>query len=210
MLVVQSHSSACPEHTRYLQRSQLRSCQAAGTVGPGSPCHLPCEPGAASTTPLGGAPPKTPCTSKQLLWSKARANPAPPRQLSSEPSSSLVLAAWGHSQRDKGWWVAQPHGRHSLMGVTASRVAQPHGWHRHLGRSHQSPMLGDASPRGAGECHSQAPALPCPQDPAGWNLAIPAPLNTGTPSPRTAGADTHSCCLSRLSVKPHLGKGRGR
>lgn len=57
---------------------------------------------------------------------------------------------------------------------------------------------------------SVPPALPCPQDPAGWNLAILAPLNTGTPSPRTAGADTHSCCLSRLSVKPHLGKGRGR
>lgn len=46
MLVVQSHSSACPEHTRYLQRSQLRSCQGAGPVGPTSPCHLACERGA--------------------------------------------------------------------------------------------------------------------------------------------------------------------
>lgn len=121
MLVVQSHSSACPEHTRYLQRRQLRSCQAAGTVGPRTSCHLACEPGTASTTPLGGAPPKTPCTSKQLLWSKAT---QPPRGSSAQNPAAAWL--WLHGDTAGG---TKAGGWHSLMGVTASQVAQPHGWH---------------------------------------------------------------------------------
>lgn len=54
------------------------------------------------------------------------------------------------------------------------------------------------------ECHQLCTAPSCP-----------TPTKTGDrsqhpPSPRVAGADTHSCCLSRVSVKPHLGKGRDR
>lgn len=37
---------------------------------------------------------------------------------------------------------------------------QPHRWHTHLGRSHQSLILGDASPRGAGE-EGEVDSPPC-------------------------------------------------
>lgn len=168
---------------------------------------MPVSQGLPAQLPLVGHPPKTLYMSKQLLWCKARANPAPLRWLSSEPSSSLVLAAWGHSHTGgTSTWAGPTSVQYlemHLPGVLArkGRWIPPHAWSPACAREHgDTPLCPSSVP----------PALPCPQDPAGWNLAILAPLNTGTPSPRTAGADTHSCCLSRLSVKPHLGNGRGR
>lgn len=89
MLVVQSHSSACPEHTRYLQGSQLRSFQGAGPVGPTSPCHLACETRAVRHNyTQWGCTSETLCMPKSLLQGKVRACRAPVGHF-----GSTVLAA---------------------------------------------------------------------------------------------------------------------
>lgn len=81
MLVVQSHSSAWPEHTRYLQRSQPRSCQGAGPVVSMSPCHLACELGAVwHNYTQWGSTSETLCIPQVLLQGTVRACWAPMRQ----------------------------------------------------------------------------------------------------------------------------------